>query len=76
MVAASIVLHAYTFVDIDDAAHGIRAGQTIVCTAIGKVTATDSEWSSGDFEVFDSAEDAALYASRRSKPRQSAGRTR
>ena len=63
MVAASIVLHAYTFVDIDDAAHGIRAGQTIVCTAIGKVTATDSEWSSGDFEVFDSGEDAALRLS-------------
>ena len=29
MVAASIVLHAYTFVDIDDAAHGIRAGRSV-----------------------------------------------
>ena len=65
MVAASIVLHAHrsTFVDVDDAAHGIRAGQTIVCTAIGKVTATDSEWNSGDFEVFDSGQDAALRLS-------------
>ena len=76
MVAASIVLHAYTFVDIDDAAHGIRAGQTIVCTAIGKVTATDSEWNSGDFEVFDSGQDAALRLSALRAASVGGGRTR